>query len=166
MAYTHFTWQEHTLRTLKAKIGDCRFQTAFEFATLFIVADTFSEMISEEGALIRGDNLGALSVALKLSSTTPAMNVIARELAWRRIVRHWQYLLKHLPAEVNDEADALSRLEAEPRRDMPALGEAIYVAPPVQDARLWRCQFPIENKVSARNQKKMRNFHRHWRPSF
>ena len=129
----------HTLQTLRAKLADCRFQTLFEFATLFMVADTFSDEISKEGALIRGDNLGALSVALKLTSTTPGMNIIAREIAWRRIVRQWQYLLKHLPAEMNDEADALSRLQAVPQRSMPDLGDAVYKAPPPQTDQLWRC---------------------------
>ena len=68
------------------------------------------------------------------------MNAIAREMAWRRIVRQWQYSLTHLPAELNDEADALSRLEAEPRRDMPQLGAARFVAPPAQTDELWKAR--------------------------
>ena len=110
----------------------------------------FSDVLSETGALIRGDNLGALSVALKLSSTTPAMNAIAREIAWRRIVRRWQYLLKHLPAEQNDEADALSRLEAVPRRSLPDLGDAVFIAPPDQDSYLWRARLDY-NAASQQN---------------
>ena len=106
--------------------------------------------------MIRGDNLGALSVALKLTSTTAAMNTIARELAWRRIVRRWQYLLKHLPAEQNDEADALSRLVAKPRRSMPKLGNAKFVAPPKQDDRLWRARLDFTSAISRSQKKKIK----------
>jgi hypothetical protein len=112
VSYTHFVWSELTLDILKAKRGDCRGQTAFEFFTLLMVAITFDAVLPKSGALIRGDNLGALNVALTLKTTAHTMNGIARELAWRRIVKGWQYRLKHLPAELNDEADALSRLDA------------------------------------------------------
>ena len=70
------------------------------------------------------------------------MNGVGRELAWRRIVRRWQYSLEHLPAESNAEADALSRLEAVPPRYFPleALDEASYLQPPAQDAKIWRAR--------------------------
>ena len=132
-------WSELTLDILKANRGDCRGQTAFEFFTLLMVAITFDTVLADTGALIRGDNLGALNVALTLKATAHTMNGIARELAWRRIVKGWQYRLKHLPAELNDEADALSRLEASPKRDFPAdaLKGASFVRPPKQDKLLW-----------------------------
>ena len=76
------------------------------------------------------------------------MNIIAREIAWRRIVKKWQYLLQHLPAEQNDEADALSRLKAVPRRTMPDLGQAKFVKPPAQNDRLWRSRLDIVNATS------------------
>ena len=100
IAYTHFAWDDQRLKIVRATRGCCKGQTAFEFLTLFMVAVTFGDVLEETGALIRRDNLGALSVALTLSSTSPAMNAIAREIAWRRIVRRWQYRLKHLPAEL------------------------------------------------------------------
>ena len=83
------------------------------------------------------------------------MNAIGREIAWRKVVRRWQYSLSHLPAEQNDEADALSRLEAEPKREMPQLGEARFTAPPEQDEQLWRArldfsQAAITPAVNAR----------------
>ena len=142
-AYTHFTWADHSLDIVRAARGSCKGQTAFEYLTLFMVAETFSSILTESGALIRGDNLGALSDALKLASTAPAMNAIAREMAWRRIVRQWQYSLTHLPSEQNDEADALSRLEAEPRRNMPQLGAARFVAPPAQNDDLWKARLDL-----------------------
>ena len=82
------------------------------------------------------------------------MNTIAREIAWRRIIKGWQYLLKHLPAELNDEADALSRLVAKPRRNMPKLGNAKFVAPPKQDDRLWRAKLDFTGATSRSQIKK------------
>ena len=130
------------LKVLKAKNGSSDYQTSFEYLTLFIVAVTFDAVLASTGALIRGDNIGALNDALSLKSTAPGMNSIARELGWRRIVSEWQYLLRHLPAERNDEADALSRLSAVPPRLFPkaALGSAVYVKLPAQDGKLWRAR--------------------------
>ena len=109
------------------------------------MAVTFDEILSTTGALIRGDNIGALNDALTLNSTAPGMNSIARELGWRRVVCRWQYKLSHLPAESNDEADALSRLKAVPRRHFPkeALGSAEFIKPPAQDDRLWRVRLSV-----------------------
>ena len=106
-----------------------------------MVAVTFDMELSTSGAQIQGDNLGALNDALNLNSTSPGMNSIAREIAWRRIVRRWQYPVKHLPAEANDEADALSWLKAVPPRNFPVdLSHASFVIPPAQDAKLWRAR--------------------------
>ena len=110
-----------------------------------MVAVTFDQVLSSTGALIRGDKLGTLSDALSLDSTAAGMNSIATELGWRRIVRKWQYSLKHLPAELNDEADALSRLKEAPPRSFPktALGSATFVRPPAQDSQLWRVRLAL-----------------------
>ena len=103
------------------------------------------DVLATTGVRIRGDNLGALNVSLDLTSTSPAMNAIAREIAWRRIVNRWQYYLKHLPAKLNDEADALSRLEAVPSREFPvkALHRAPFVEPPAQDDTIWRARLAV-----------------------
>ena len=143
--YTHFRWSSLTLQITKTVSGDCRGQTAFEFLTLFLVAVVFGSVLQTSGALIRGDNLSALNVALNLNSTSTAMNAIAREVAWRRIVLGWQYRLRHLPAEKNDEADALSRLHAVPSRAFPSkeLQGAEYVMPPAQNVGLWKARLVL-----------------------
>ena len=130
---------------VEAVKGSADYQTSFEYLTLFIVAVTFDEILSTTGALIRGDNIGSLNDALTLKSTVPGMNSIARELGWRRIVSRWQYKLTLLPAESNDEADALSRLRAVPRRHFPkeALGSADFIKPLAQDNRLWRVRLSV-----------------------
>ena len=84
--YTYFVWDDYSLSILKAKTGDHRWQTAFEFFTLLVCAITFGKVLTETGACIRGDNLAALNVSNDMASTKPAMNAIARELAWRKII--------------------------------------------------------------------------------
>lgn len=135
---THCIWGKTSLKVLKAFKGSADYQTSFEYLTLFIVAVTFDEILSTTGALIRGDNIGALNDALTLKPTAPGMNSIARELGWRRIVSRWQYKLSHLPPESNAEADALSRLRAVPRSDFPeeVLGSVEFIKPLAQDDRL------------------------------
>ena len=145
--YTHFVWADHTLRVLKAQVGDHRHQTTFEFFTLFLVAVTFQKVLESTGATILGDNLAALNEALNTKSTKPLMNTISREIAWRRIVRGWQYSVRHLPAEMNDEADCLSRLQApgDNRKDFPVtLLRAKYMPCPSQNASLWRARIQME----------------------
>ena len=144
-AYTHFAWNEHCLKIVKASFGSCKGRTAFEFLILFVCTVAFGEVLADTGALIRGDNLGSFNVTLDLSSITAAMNIVAREIAWRRIVLRWQNRLKHLPAGLNDEADALSPLQAVPPMEFPqtVLSEARLVEPPVQEDSLWRARLEI-----------------------
>ena len=90
VSYTHFVWSDISLEIIKAKRGDCRGQTAFEFFTLLVCAITFGKVLTETGACIRGGNLAALNVPNDMASTKPAMNAIARELAWRKIIYKWR----------------------------------------------------------------------------
>lgn len=64
-----------------AKAGSSDFQTSFEYLTVFMVAENFSDVLSSMGAKIIGDNLGALNDALSLNSTSPGMSSVAREIA-------------------------------------------------------------------------------------
>lgn len=48
------------------------------------------------------------------------MAAIAREIAWRRARYNWQYMIGHLAAEHNMEADAISKLSAPDRLAIPA----------------------------------------------
>ena len=143
--YTHFTWSSHTLGVLRAEVGSCKFQTIFEFFTLFMVCLTFASSLENSGAVILGDNLASLNEALNLKSTVPIMNTVARELAWRKIAMKWQYKLEHLPAELNDEADCLSRLFAVPSKPLPQeeLRGAHFVTPPAQNEHIWKARIVV-----------------------
>ena len=146
MRHTHFRWEPSTLSILKAKLGSCESQTAFEYATLFMVLVTSDCTLRKSGAVIKGDNLSSLNEALWLKSTVPGMNTISREISWRKVAYRWQYDLAHLPSELNDEADALSRLYAVPKREMPIdlLKTSSFVAPPQQTASLWRARISYD----------------------
>ena len=144
--YTHFTWSPHSLGVLRAELGSCNYQTIFEFFTLFMVCLTFASILENSGAVILGDNLASLNEALNLKSTVPIMNTVARELAWRKIAMKWQYKLEHLPSELNDEADCLSRLCAVPPRPLPKdeLRGAHFVSPPAQNDNIWKDRIVVQ----------------------
>jgi len=144
--FTHFLWKPSTLKTLGARIGDCKGQTPFEYMTLLMVCITFSSTLATTGAVVKGDNLSSLNEALKVKSTIVTMNSISRELTWRKVALRWRYCLQHLPAELNDEADALSRLAAEPRRELPvqALRRAKFAHLPRQTASFWRARISYD----------------------
>ncbi len=65
--------------------------------------------------------MAALSDAISLrgKGAVPGMNVIARELAWRKAACGWQYRVAHLPKELNVLADALSRAASVPPAPKP-----------------------------------------------
>ena len=138
---------------MKAALGSCKGQTAFEFLTLFMCAVAASDGLTDTGAMVRGDNLGSLNVASKLSPTKGIMNAIARKLTWRRIVFRWQFSVQHLPAELNDEACALSRLHEVPACEFPrtSLRSARFVLPSAQNDSLWRARLVLYNYVLPYN---------------
>ena len=72
--FTHFIWSPSALNILRAEVGECKYQTLFEFYTLFLVAETFDDVLRETGAHIRGDNVSSLNDALTLKSTSSSMN--------------------------------------------------------------------------------------------
>eukprot|EP00972_Heterocapsa_arctica_P031240 4600139-Heterocapsa_arctica.AAC.1 len=65
--------------------------------------------------------MAALSDAISLrgKGSVPGMNIIARELAWRKASFGWQYAVAHLPKELNVLADALSRVASVPPAPQP-----------------------------------------------
>ena len=87
--YTHFTWSSFTLRFLSAERTN-RCQTLFEFLTVFLCLLTFERAVVSHGVAVGGDNLSSLQNAIDCKSTVPAINLIAREIAWRKGLRSWK----------------------------------------------------------------------------
>ena len=50
VSYTHFVWSDVSFDIIKAKRGDCKGQTSFEFFTLFVVAVTYNEVLGHGSA--------------------------------------------------------------------------------------------------------------------
>ena len=67
------------------------------------------------------------------------MNLIGREIAWKKALRGWKLKAAHYPKEYNTAADALPRLiapDALPRPDAVLRGANLRM-PPVQCDKLW-----------------------------
>ena len=83
--------------------------------------------------MILGDNLASLNLALNLKGKK-ILGKTSREIAWRQVRQGWRYMCGHLPSELNDTADALSRLSApaEKARQIPSeLRLAQRIEPPL-----------------------------------
>jgi len=144
VAWTAVRWETHTLAMFGAATGDCAHQSLFEFLMLLMGMLAFARDDAKTALVVQGDNLGALNDALRLRSSSPKLNAIARELAFHKATRRWSYVLRHLPADRNVLADALSRLHAVPPLAMPVrLGNVPCVSAPVQDDSLWQCWMPL-----------------------
>ena len=140
--YTHFVWAEHTMKFLSAvRSNTC--QTLFEFLTVFLCLLTFERSVVSCGVAVGGDNLSSLQNAIDCKSTRPAINLIGREIAWRKGLRNWRLVAFHFPKKHNTAADALSRLSAPvplPRPDE-ALRGAHLRLPPAQTNAIWLARF-------------------------
>jgi hypothetical protein len=114
----HCVWSQPLLDYFGATAGDCAFQSLWEFLTLFLSLLVWGTRYPDCVLLIQGDNIGSLANAIALKGGG-SMNIVAREIALRTAWFDWQFAVEHLPAERNDEADALSRLHAVPIRPFP-----------------------------------------------
>ena len=113
---------------------------------MFLCLTAFQKAVCTHGVLVPGDNLAALQNALDCKSSRSAMNLVGREIAWRKALAGWRLSAAHFPKELNTVADALSRLAAPtalPRPSSALCGATLRVAP-VQDDSLWlaRYDFP------------------------
>ena len=107
--YFNVIWTGEEAVHLEILPGDSKHQTFWEFATLLLSLLAWSRRFTEAPITIFGDNIGALSLALSLKGRGHLL-AIARELSWRRARRRWLFDVAHLPAEHNNVADALSRV--------------------------------------------------------
>ena len=119
--------------------GDSAHQTFWEILTILMALEQWGDNFIHEEVAILGDNTGALQNILDLKGKGHQL-AVAREVAWRKARRGWEYALGHLPTEKNNIADALSRL-AESPDSFPhvALKNAKRVNPP-SVAQLWKAR--------------------------
>ena len=121
MEYVFGKWEDLDANFLATPIGSPSGQTTWEYLTLFLVLVTYGYEHRALGLAILGDNLSSLNLSISLKGSA-ALGRISRELAWRRVRGGWRYACGHLPAELNDIAESLSRRHApgDRRREFPA----------------------------------------------
>ena len=130
--YMYGKWTPEDAQLLKVQIGNCAAQTVFEYLALFIALAEFGYQYRTPGIVVLGDNVASLTLSLNLKGDK-SLNLISREIAWRRARQGWRYRVAHIPSEQNEVADALSRLGQPDRAQKPvpsALNRAELVRAP------------------------------------
>ena len=142
------------LRRFRASVGDPAFNTTWE-ALALLVAMRIWLPGSTVVACVRSDSLSALRSMVKLSSSSPALNLIAREMALDSVMGLYTLdLATHIPGVSNVLADDLSRLWAPDRHDFPtALVGVPEVVAPHRGGLFWRTTAPSQRGGQKRRRK-------------
>ena len=131
------------LRRFGAKLGESGFTTVWE-AVAILVAFRLWLPDSRALARVRSDSLGALRAMVKLSSGSPHLNMVARELALDAVLGLYAIgLASHIPGVSNVLPDHLSRLWAPDAHEFPAaLRDVPEVVAPPRDTAFWKSAAP------------------------
>ena len=100
------------------EIGSARFQTFWEFFTLYLSLAAWA--IPNFNMAVLGDNTASLQRALDKKGTLTMLK-ISSEIALHQLHHQWLYSVGHLPAESNVLADILSRLYAPDAKIFPSI---------------------------------------------
>jgi hypothetical protein len=127
------------LRRFRAKVGDSKHNTTWE-ALAILVAIRLWLPGTNVLARVRSDSLSALRSMVKLCSRSPALNLIAREVALDAVLGLYSVgLAVHIPGVSNKLPDDLSRMWApDPHSFPPALSGIPEVRAPPRDRTFWR----------------------------
>jgi hypothetical protein len=117
--YACWAWNDKSSSDLQMPIGDPAAQSFWEFLTIALALTLWGPGFIKEPLAVLSDSTSALQDALDLKGKKE-MLAVAQELSWRQARGRWWYEVGHLPAEQNDDADALSRLAAPERKTLPA----------------------------------------------
>jgi hypothetical protein len=130
----------HDVRRFSAKVGESGYTTLWECLALLLAARIWLVNRDDPTFIqVRSDSLGALRMAMKVSSKSPAMNAIAQEIALHMATRDFELaILKHIPGISNEIPDALSRQHApEPKPFPTSLEGAKRRMAPERTADFW-----------------------------
>ncbi|CAK0821592.1 unnamed protein product, partial [Prorocentrum cordatum] len=116
--YFVVTWDSTILALFEAEAGVSRWQLLWGFVTLLVCLLLWGRHAVDHVLTIHGDNVAALQDGLAMKGRGRMLDV-AREIAWRKARYNWTFTTAHIPAELNDDADALSRLTAAPPKKLP-----------------------------------------------
>jgi len=106
------------------------------YVALFVWASDF-----RSGLLLLGDNISSLAGVINLRGKS-VLNLITKEVAWRKVRCQWRFAAGHLPTELNHLADCLSRIAApagSERKDLPDALSGVRVIEAPDFDELWVC---------------------------
>ena len=107
--------QPHDVEFLGVEIGSCRSQSTLEALAVLVAVRLWSEKLGGQNVRItlRADNMAALALSNKLSSSSPTLNFLGAELSLQLEIMEVEELNPgHIFGTMNSVADALSRLAA------------------------------------------------------
>ena len=141
---------EYDLRRFRAKRGDPAHNTTWE-ALALLVAIRIWLPGSSVYARVRSDSLSALRSMVKLSSRSPDLNLVARELALDAVLGLYTIGLGiHIPGVSNKLPDDLSRLWAPEPHSFPSeLVGVPETKPPLRDSSFWKTSTPTHRRGRA-----------------
>jgi hypothetical protein len=122
----------------RAKVGESSFITLWESLALLIAARLWLQPHSV--LYVKADSLGALRMAMKMSSKSASMNRIAMELSLHMCLNEFEIgFMRHIPGVSNETPDALSRQFGPSVKPFPTMvGNALRRTVPVRNAEYWR----------------------------
>ena len=138
--------------------GDCKHNTTWE-ALAILVAIRIWLPGTQVLARIKSDSLSALRSMVKLASSSPALALIAREIALDSVLGLYTVgVATHIPGVSNMLPDDLSRMWAPEPHAFPAVLQAVpeHVAPE-RDHTFWKtAQGAHKNRANNRRSKQTR----------
>ena len=107
--YLHHSWAAEDLpASLNIVVGESSCQSFFELLTIALALNHWGSRFVSAHCTVIGDNTGSLQNVLDQSGSRLQL-AVAKELAWRRARRQWQFAVAHLPSEANVLPVTLSR---------------------------------------------------------
>ena len=134
---------QQDIRRFNASVGDCAHNTTWEALALLVACRIWLPK-TKVLARIRSDSLASLRALAKMSSSSAALNLIARELAFDSIVQDYEIgFATHVPGIANILADDLSRMWAPNPHSFPdQLNNVREEVVPARDNSFWRTHQP------------------------
>ena len=127
------------LRRFRASRGDCRHNTTWEALAMLIAVRLWLPGTSVL-ARVKSDSLSALRSMVRLTSSSQALNLVARELALDRALGLYSIgVATHIPGISNKLPDDLSRMWAPEPHPLPEeLRHVQQVQEPSRDSSFWK----------------------------
>ena len=134
------------VKRYKMKVGDSDGQQLWECLAILIAVDAWAAVWSQQRVVlkIRGDNVGALVLCIKMRPATATIAIVARELALRLAELSFPPDAVHTPGVAHVLADRLSRVYAPDgpgkvdKTVHPLLADAILTTVPDRDGSWYR----------------------------